>query len=327
MGTSLITRADMAAQMDVTQLEGLGKMLALSGYFERSGNMDQQVAQMCTKILAGREMGMGPFASVQGIYLIKGKLSFAANLISSAIKASGRYDYKVKRLDASGCEIEFYEKRDGKWELSGVSTFDVKDAGKAGTQNMDKFPRNMMFARCMSNGQKWYAPDVFNGNTVYVPEELGANVDEDGNVIEVKATVVGNGGGTQETKQAAGTLATSGAEGNGIAHKENGSGQASNGGPAATVSPEWEKWTTVEQLFTFAVDNGHFKDKDAARVHFATFVKEFGGYRTLTKAKVHETWWALYKDPVEDEADQDKDFYEEESDAEREDSEYAVTQP
>ena len=307
METSLITRADMAAQMDVKQLEGLGRMLALSGYFERSGNMDQQVAQMCTKILAGREMGMGPFASVQGIYLIKGKLSFAANLISSAIKASGRYDYKVKKLDASGCEIEFYEKRDGKWELSGVSTFDVKDAGKAGTQNMDKYPRNMMFARCMSNGQKWYAPDVFNGNTVYVPEELGANVDGDGNVIEVKA--IEQKEVQQGAKQAVSTLATSGAEGNGIAHKENGSGQASNGGPAATVSPEWQTWTTVEQLFTFAVDNGHFKDKDAARIQFATFVKEFGGYRTTTKAKVHETWWALYKDTVEDDADQDEDFY------------------
>lgn len=305
--TSLITRADMAAQMDVRQLEGLGKMLALSGYFERSGNMDQQVAQMCTKILAGREMGMGPFASVQGIYLIKGKLSFAANLISSAIKASGRYDYKVKKLDAEGCEIDFYEKHGDKWELSGTSTFDLKDAAAAGTQNMKAFPRNMMFARCMSNGQKWYAPDVFNGNTVYVPEELGANVDEDGNVIEVKA--IEQKEVQQGAKQAAGTLATSGAEGNGIAHKENGSGQASNGGPAAAVSPEWMKWTTVENLFTFAVDNGHFKDKDAARVHFAEFVQQFGGYRTLTKEKVHETWWALYKDTVEDDADQDEDFY------------------
>jgi hypothetical protein len=212
METSLVTRADMAATMDVKQLEGLGQMLALSGYFEKSGDMKQQVAQMCTKILAGREMGMGPFAAVQGIYLIKGKLSFAANLIASAIKASGRYDYKVKRVDATGCEIDFFEKRDGKWELSGTSTFNLQDAERAGTQNMKAYPRNMMFARCMSNGQKWYCPDVFNGNTVYVPEELGAEVDGDGNVvsvIEVKPTIVerealstngnGNGGGESHT--------------------------------------------------------------------------------------------------------------------------------
>jgi hypothetical protein len=42
----------------------------------------------------------------------------------------------------------------------------------------------MLFARAMSNGVRWYCPDVTNGNAVYTPEELGAEVDEDGNVIE-----------------------------------------------------------------------------------------------------------------------------------------------
>lgn len=311
METSLITRADMAAQMDVKQLEGLGQMLALSGYFERSGDMKQQVAQMCTKILAGREMGMGPFASVQGIYLIKGKLSFAANLISSAIKASGRYDYKVKKLDASGCEIDFYEKRDGKWELSGTSTFDVKDAGKAGTQNMDKYPRNMMFARCMSNGQKWYCPDVFNGNTVYVPEELGANVDEDGNVVEVKA--IEQKEVQKEAKQAAGTLATTGTEGSDTQQGRTAAPVTDGTGAAVSPAP-WQQWTTVEQLFTMAVENGHFDTLDAARVKFAEFIKTFGGYRTTTKAQVHEAWWALYKDPVESDEDDDNPFKDESED-------------
>ena len=56
-------------------------------------------------------------------------------------------------------------------------------AVKAGTKNMDKFPRNMLFARAMSNGQKWYCPDAFNGATVYTPEELGAETDENGDII------------------------------------------------------------------------------------------------------------------------------------------------
>jgi hypothetical protein len=42
----------------------------------------------------------------------------------------------------------------------------------------------MLFARAMSNGVRWYCPDVTNGNAVYTPEELGAEVDEDGNVID-----------------------------------------------------------------------------------------------------------------------------------------------
>jgi hypothetical protein len=268
METSLVTRADMAATMDVKQLEGLGQMLALSGYFEKSGDMKQQVAQMCTKILAGREMGMGPFAAVQGIYLIKGKLSFAANLIASAIKASGRYDYKVKRVDATGCEIDFFEKRDGKWELSGTSTFNLQDAERAGTQNMKAYPRNMMFARCMSNGQKWYAPDVFNGNTVYVPEELGAEVDGDGNVvnvIEVKPTIVGtesgngngNGGGGTQTTGNVGTPAPTVAA-----------------VPAGTDDEPWHTWKGPNDAQIWAHKNGYCKSAEHARSSWAQVARE-----------------------------------------------------
>ncbi|NBO17384.1 MAG: hypothetical protein EBV07_00610 [Proteobacteria bacterium] len=55
--------------------------------------------------------------------------------------------------------------------MIGNSTFTIEDAKKAGTKNTDKFPRNMLFARAMSNGVKWYTPDVFAG-PVYVPEEM-----------------------------------------------------------------------------------------------------------------------------------------------------------
>jgi hypothetical protein len=37
----------------------------------------------------------------------------------------------------------------------------------------------------MSNGVRWFTPDVFLGSTVYTPEELGADVNEDGDLIDV----------------------------------------------------------------------------------------------------------------------------------------------
>jgi hypothetical protein len=43
---------------------------------------------------------------------------------------------------------------------------------------MDKFPANMLFARAISNGVKWFTPDVFQG-PVYVPEEMGGVVTEE----------------------------------------------------------------------------------------------------------------------------------------------------
>jgi len=77
------------------------------------------------------------------------------------------------------CTIEFYE--DGR--AIGRSRFTIEDAKRAGTKNMDKYPRNMLFARAMSNGVRWFCPDVF-GQAVYTPEELRAGQDD---VVEAVA--------------------------------------------------------------------------------------------------------------------------------------------
>lgn len=105
----------------------------------------------------------------------------SANLMAAAVKRSGRYNYKVREQSATTCTIEFFERNGQAWESIGVSTFTAADAQKAQTQNMDKFPRNMLFSRAMSNGVKWFCPDV-TGGPVYTPDELGANVDDEGNV-------------------------------------------------------------------------------------------------------------------------------------------------
>jgi len=47
----------------------------------------------------------------------------------------------------------------------------------------------MLFARAMTNGAKWYVPGVFGGAPIYTPDELGADMDEEGNIITVEPTV------------------------------------------------------------------------------------------------------------------------------------------
>jgi hypothetical protein len=59
----------------------------------------------------------------------------------------------------------------------GTSTFTIDDAKKAGTKNLDKFPKNMLFARAMSNGVKWFTPDIYE-SPVYVPEEMESVTEE-----------------------------------------------------------------------------------------------------------------------------------------------------
>lgn len=162
-------------------VQNVAKAMVQSGYFTDSKSLSQAVV----KILAGREIGVGPFASMNGIHIIKGKPAFSANMMADRLKSSGRYNYRVTEMNEKVCTIDFYEFFNGKWEKSGTSSFSFEDAKKAGTQNLDKFPRNMLFARAMSNGVKWYCPDVMSGSTVYTPEELGAVVDGEGDVINL----------------------------------------------------------------------------------------------------------------------------------------------
>lgn len=165
----------------VDDLARIGKMMAVSGYFQDA----RDAAQAAVKVQAGMEMGFGPFTSMTGIHIIQGRPSVGANLMASAVKTNPRYDYRVREMSDQVCKIEFFEIIGGKRESIGVSEFTLADGKKAGTKNLDKFPRNMLFARAMSNGIRWFCPDAFNGNTVYTPEELGADVDEDGNIIEL----------------------------------------------------------------------------------------------------------------------------------------------
>jgi hypothetical protein len=158
--------------------ERAARAMAGSGFFQDA----RQANQAVVKILAGQELGFGPFASMTGVAIIQGKPAVGANLQAAAVKRTGKYNYRVIEMTNEACELEFYEA--GK--AVGKSRFDLKDAaaaGLSGKDNWKKWPRNMLFARAISNGVKWYAPDIFNGATVYTPDELGASEDADGNIV------------------------------------------------------------------------------------------------------------------------------------------------
>lgn len=159
------------------ELISMAELFAKSGMFQDT----KETAQAFVKIKAGEEIGIGPFASMTGINMIKGKLSLSANLFAAQVKGSGKYDYKVMQQDDKKCSIDFYQ---GK-ELIGNSTFTVEDARRANTANLDKYPRNMLFARAISNGVKWYCPDVFKKIAPYGPGELDDVPDEPSSKKEI----------------------------------------------------------------------------------------------------------------------------------------------
>ena len=177
---------------------GFDETMRLAEVFVRSGFFadSKDAAQAVVKIIAGGELGFGPMSSMTGVHVIKGKVALSSNLLGAAIKRSGKYDYRVMELDDTHARLVFFEGG----EHIGESAFSIDDAKRAGllsNQTWKNYPRNMLLARALSNGARWFCPDVFGG-PIYTPDELGAEVDgETGDVIEhePRRALPGNGNG------------------------------------------------------------------------------------------------------------------------------------
>lgn len=167
--------------MPFGELASVAGALARSGYFQDA----KDEAQAIVKVLAGQEMGLGPFAAMTGIHIIKGKPVLGANIIATLIKNDPRYNYKVIEHTSQVCQIAFFENG----QQVGISKMTIDKARKAGSNNLDRYPENMLFARAISNGAKWHTPGIFGGAPVYTPDEFGMDVDDDGDPVILEAEV------------------------------------------------------------------------------------------------------------------------------------------
>lgn len=159
----------------------IARAMVASGYFPNT----RLAAQAVVKILAGKELGLGPVASMMGVYIIStkegsGRIGLGSNMIGALIKKSGKYDYRIKTHTSRECEIEFYQRTEPSgWEIVGSSVFTFEDARTAGLLRpgspWQTYPRNMLFARALTNGARWYCPDVLTTG-VYTPDELAGGI-------------------------------------------------------------------------------------------------------------------------------------------------------
>tara|TARA_Y100000593_G_scaffold90676_2_gene177650 strand:- start:303 stop:1295 length:993 start_codon:yes stop_codon:yes gene_type:complete len=150
------------APTTLPELETFARMASSSGYFSDA----REAAQAMVKIAAGLEMGIAPIQAMTSIHVIKGRVTLSANLMAAQVRRAG-YRYQVA-WDDGVCSITFY---DGEQAL-GESSFSMRDAKQAGLSGggWSKYPRNMLFARAMMNGVRWYLPELALG--IYDPEEL-----------------------------------------------------------------------------------------------------------------------------------------------------------
>lgn len=156
---------------NIDDVNRIAEMMVKSGAFKDLKN----VALAGVKILAGRDLGLNPVEAMRGLHVYDGQIELAAHLMAGRIKASGKYDYRVKEAGATGATVEFFENG----ESIGVSKFDEEDAKRAdllGKKNWRSYPEDMYYARALSRGARRFCPDIFNG-PIYAPGEISEEKD------------------------------------------------------------------------------------------------------------------------------------------------------
>jgi hypothetical protein len=121
-------------------------------------------------ILTGQELGIPPMQALRSIYVVKGKPTLSAQLIGALILSRG-HSYKIDVSTATECRITFTRRGGGTY----THAFTLTDATTAGivsnpSEMWKKYPKAMLFSRCMSAGARAFLPDVIAG--MYTSEEL-----------------------------------------------------------------------------------------------------------------------------------------------------------
>jgi hypothetical protein len=146
-------------------------------------------SQALVKIQAGSEFGIKPMQALAAFHVVEGKISMAPQAQLGILRRSGR-DFRVVERSEKAAEIAFVEK-DG--SVRGKLRFTIEEAKKAGLVKprgaWETYPANMLWWRAVANGIRLYYPELTLG-AFYTPDELGAQVDQDGEVIDAEVVVV-----------------------------------------------------------------------------------------------------------------------------------------
>jgi hypothetical protein len=170
---------DILSDDEIRRLYRMGEALAKGGMFKEV----RQAEQAFSKMLIGHYLGLNPAQSMLNLHLVRGNVQFAYPFFAQLIRSHAGYDYKILEHTPEKAEIEFF--RGG--ESLGTVTFTMEDAEKAGLVKDDgawkTYPENMLVARALSKGTRFFMGEVMGGIPVYVlgetpPEPEGLTAGE-----------------------------------------------------------------------------------------------------------------------------------------------------
>jgi hypothetical protein len=133
-------------------------------------------------IAMGRDLGLNAALALQNIHIIGGKPALGAGARAMFLAQAG-YSWRPVVHTDKACTLRFYFRGEGMTDVDGKPldvTITMEDAERAGwvensrgsgkKGNYDKIPKNMLFARVISNFHRWYAPHVVGAQVYDVGE-------------------------------------------------------------------------------------------------------------------------------------------------------------
>ncbi|MFL1444026.1 recombinase family protein [Nocardiopsis protaetiae] len=170
----------------------------------------QKPANLLFAIEYAEMLGLSPMAAITGIHVIEGRPSASANLITDLVRRAGhrlrvRVEYDQRGLPAAVAQIVRHD--DTEWTFE--ARWDMDRAVRAGLVRIndgkpvardskgralpwEKFPEAMLKARAITEVAREACAEALSG-VGYTPEELGATVDERGEIVATDVTPVRRG--------------------------------------------------------------------------------------------------------------------------------------
>jgi hypothetical protein len=155
------------------------EMLVRTGFLPAAIKTPEQALAI---ILTGRELGIGTMAALNTINVIQGKPTVSPQLMLALIERSGQLENIEITVDAAG-GVQCVMKRKGRTAHAEYFGKDEAAAMQlAGKDNYKKQAQTMYRWRAVAACARVVFPDVILG--LYTPDEMGADVNPDGEVIE-----------------------------------------------------------------------------------------------------------------------------------------------
>ncbi|KOX10191.1 hypothetical protein [Nocardiopsis sp. NRRL B-16309] len=162
----------------------------------KSGMLPKQYRQSPENVLYaieyGRGLGLDPIRAMNSVHVIEGRPSPSSGLIGAMVRKAGhRLRVRVERGQSGPVAIaQIIRSDDPEWTFESQWDMDrARRAGVAGKQVWKSYPEAMLKARAITEVAREACEEALLGFS-HSAEELGAEVDEDGNVVDARPAQV-----------------------------------------------------------------------------------------------------------------------------------------